>query len=269
MNTTTQLTERQVIYHCSDRGIVSHVEGIPSPETCRRLGGVISMGGRAHIDVVFEERISHHIPESIVYNLPWELTDEIVSPEELANAITAAEQAEADAKAAKITKAEARAIERAALPSRYPTLKPRTSDTSAHAAGARNLRKELKAAFPGVKFSVTCRHSSINVEWADGPTTATVDAIADRYQECSFDGMTDLESYRENDFAEIFGGGRYVFCQRSNTIEGMREAWRRIGCSEAEVIEKTENGRTYWDRWASPQDIGDHMFKAWVDTDLR
>lgn len=40
---------------------------------------------------------------------------------------------------------------------------------------AAHLRRELKAAFPGVKFQVRTRHSTtIDVDWSDGPTAEQV-----------------------------------------------------------------------------------------------
>lgn len=65
------------------------------------------------------------------------------------------------------------------------------------------IRKALKAAFPGQKFSVTTSYasmtSSTTVRWTDGPTTAEVDAVTDRFSSRGFDGMTDCTTYHEQD----------------------------------------------------------------------
>lgn len=62
---------------------------------------------------------------------------------------------------------------------------------------AKMIRKDLKAAFPGVKFSVRSHSyaggASIDIRWTDGPTSTQVDAITGRYQGSAFDGMVDLE----------------------------------------------------------------------------
>ncbi len=60
---------------------------------------------------------------------------------------------------------------------------------------AKIIRRELKAAFPAVKFSVRST-SSVNVRWMDGPSVAAVDAIVGRFQGKDFDGMQDLETSR-------------------------------------------------------------------------
>jgi hypothetical protein len=44
---------------------------------------------------------------------------------------------------------------------------------------AKNIRKQLKKAFPGVKFSVISDYSSVDVRWEFGPTAKAVDAIID------------------------------------------------------------------------------------------
>lgn len=57
------------------------------------------------------------------------------------------------------------------------------------------IRHDLRAAFPGVKFSVRCSRGTasawIGVHWTDGPTASQVDEITHRYQSRAFDGMTD------------------------------------------------------------------------------
>jgi hypothetical protein len=45
------------------------------------------------------------------------------------------------------------------------------------------VRKAVKDAHPGVKFSVQCRHGggTIDVNWTDVPTTRQVEATTKRY----------------------------------------------------------------------------------------
>jgi hypothetical protein len=85
---------------------------------------------------------------------------------------------------------------------------------------AKNIRTELKAAFPGVKFSVTSETFSggdaVDIGWELGPTTKQVEAITGKYQEGSFNGMEDIyETNRENIWPDIFGGAKYVSENRS------------------------------------------------------
>lgn len=69
------------------------------------------------------------------------------------------------------------------------------------------LRKELRAAFPGVKFSVRCATGTaaawINVTYDDGPTSLQVDAITRKFQGRTFNSQTD--SYDDNGTALIAG----------------------------------------------------------------
>lgn len=113
----------------------------------------------------------------------------------------------------------------------HPYLVPLAPGKYASAkAGAANLRRHLKHAFPGVKFSVRSDTfsggDSIDIKWAMGPTVKEVEAIADRYQEGHFNGMEDIyENDRENVWPALFGGAKYVNANREdgeayNTIAG-------------------------------------------------
>lgn len=57
------------------------------------------------------------------------------------------------------------------------------------------LRKELKAQFPGTKFSVTMARGSaygwLRVEYTDGPKYDEVTAVTRKFEASRFDGMTD------------------------------------------------------------------------------
>lgn len=65
------------------------------------------------------------------------------------------------------------------------------------ADSAKLMRKALKAAFPGQKFSVRSDvysgGASIDVTWTDGPLHDEVNRIAGQFQGASFDGMIDME----------------------------------------------------------------------------
>ena len=99
-------------------------------------------------------------------------------------------------------------------------------------AAAKNIRIELKAAFPGVKFSVkSSRFSmgdSIDVSWIDGPNAAQVDAIIDRYQAGSFNGMEDLYEYSRDAWKDAFGDAKYVHSRRGLSDKTMEAAIRTV-----------------------------------------
>ena len=84
---------------------------------------------------------------------------------------------------------------------------------SGAAIAAKNIKAELKIAFPETKFSVRSDRSSVNVSWTDGPTTNCVQSITSKYEEGSFNGMEDIYEYdREVDTS--YGSARYVFEER-------------------------------------------------------
>jgi hypothetical protein len=101
----------------------------------------------------------------------------------------------------------------------HPHLVPVDEKNNALVAAAKNIRKELTRAFPGVKFRVaSSRYSggdSIRAAWIDGPTSKEVEAIIDRYQGGTFDGMTDCYNYEHSAWRDAFGDAKYVFAERS------------------------------------------------------
>jgi hypothetical protein len=154
------------------------------------------------------------------------ITDKVMSAEEMKEALLEAAiiKAENDIKARE--KADAKEKEIKELPSKYPYLTPMDEAMKyrGHALGAKNLRIELKRAFPGVKFSVKSETysggDSIHVNWTDGPLKEDVKKISDKYQEGNFDGMEDIYNYdHENVFPKIFGGAKYVMEQRHESAE--------------------------------------------------
>ena len=71
---------------------------------------------------------------------------------------------------------------------------------------AKLIRKDLKANFPGVKFSVRSRRgSAINIEYTNGPAEADVKAIARKYEAAGFDGMIDYQYYISHWYNEATG----------------------------------------------------------------
>ena len=90
---------------------------------------------------------------------------------------------------------------------------------------AKLLRQALKAAFPGVKFSVRSSvyagGASIDVSWTDGPTEPDVEHITRLYTGATFDGMVDMKSYHsaliatpDGDVIEVHHGADFIFTHR-------------------------------------------------------
>lgn len=66
---------------------------------------------------------------------------------------------------------------------------------------AKRIRADLKAAFPGVKFSVRSSYfsqgSAVDVRYAGGPPEAEVQAIMNAYGGRGFDGTDDSTFYKK------------------------------------------------------------------------
>ena len=59
---------------------------------------------------------------------------------------------------------------------------------------AKMIRQDLKAAFPGVKFSVRKRdYNCVTIDWTDGPTNEAVKAVANKFSGGGVAGMIDSE----------------------------------------------------------------------------
>lgn len=59
----------------------------------------------------------------------------------------------------------------------------------------KEIRRALKDAFPGVKFSLRMSRGTgygwFSLSWTDGPTTSAADAVCNGFRSSYFDGMTD------------------------------------------------------------------------------
>lgn len=87
---------------------------------------------------------------------------------------------------------------------------------SEHAAAAKAIRRDLKAAFPTVAFRVRSSSfaggNAVDIDWVDGPTTRQVDRIVAAYEYGSFDGMRDL--YEVTNSRDDVPQVKYVQTQR-------------------------------------------------------
>jgi hypothetical protein len=123
----------------------------------------------------------------------------------------------------------ARSFAANALGQAYPHLIRASENTSSLIAATKNIRIELKAAFPGVKFSVKSERFSmgnaIRISWTDGPTSAQVEEITRRYEAGDFDGMTDCYNYRKDHaWTDAFGSGKYITMSREYSPELVQRA---------------------------------------------
>lgn len=103
---------------------------------------------------------------------------------------------------------------------------PATKRNLSAAETAVLVRKALKSAHPGVKFSVRSNNyaggASIHIGWTDGPTDPQVQQTARLFAGATFDGMTDMTSHHDSllsteDGAEIVHFGA-DFVQTHRTL---------------------------------------------------
>lgn len=111
------------------------------------------------------------------------------------------------------------------------------------------LRKALKAAHPGVKFSVrTSTYSggaSIDVRWTDGPTDDEVRRTTDLYRGATFDGMTDSKAYHSTILADEHGepsvvhfGADFIHTYRSLSDEFVAAAASLIAAQDHRGLDR-------------------------------
>ncbi len=211
------------------RGVIYAVHGEPSPASIQTLaGGAVVMGGRATFDIVFEcGEFAKQLPESILAGCGWKILDEPAAelPEIQAYVAQAKEEdakrAAAAAEADRLYKGE---VARLKADPKWAHL-TQVGQYSGSKEVAVNLRAEFKKLWPKVKFTVRKDgYDTVRVGWTDGPTTAEVKAVTGKYESGYFDGMDDCYHYSKNAFGEVFGDCRYVFENRSHSVEQMREA---------------------------------------------
>ncbi len=120
-----------------------------------------------------------------------------------------------------------------------------TTRTISTTETAKLIRKTLKDAFPGVKFSVRSSSyaggSSIRVSYTDGPCQEAVDAAVKPFAGGSFDGMTDSMSYHTSELngEKVRFGADFVFTNRdmSDKVWGEVAADLRAFANEARYVE--------------------------------
>lgn len=107
---------------------------------------------------------------------------------------------------------------KAELPGKFPYLTPvAQSSKRERVTTAENVRRELKASFPGVKFSVKIRsYDALNVSWIEGPSQEEVDNVLSKFEAGVMDWSGDFCDYTPSLFNVIFGGFKYIFTSRKS-----------------------------------------------------
>lgn len=182
----------------------------------------------------------------------WRDTGEVLGADKIAEFKAAAEvtraRLELEAKQAADHKAARDAQNRQQWEKEFPYLeKAKGSTKTPHALAAANIRRELARAFPGHKFSVRSDSysggNSVDVSWELGPTTKDVEAIVNKYERGTFNGMEDIYEYNSSQWPEIYGGVKYVQCHRS---EGEGFDLVCAALCDAWEVEKPTDGKSFW-----------------------
>lgn len=173
------------------------------------------------------------------------LDEPVRSADEVLDLIEKAAQAGKQAKEAATVKAQDKQARLEALPGLYPYLVLlQGSGRSAHAVGAGNIKRELARVFPAVKFHVKSQSysggNSISVGWTDGPSSEAVDKVIGKYEEGSFDGMTDSYTYdHDRVWPDVFGGAKYVSPSRNCSAGAFDKVAAEMGYPQARMNDKT------------------------------
>ena len=134
-----------------------------------------------------------------------------------------------------------------------------------------NIRRLLKSAFPGVKFSVRTERGSmmtaVDIQWEDGPTQATVDQMLSVFEEGRFDSMTDYYEYKPTEWTRTFGSAKYISTTRSHSdlllAQVIATIQQQTRATSAPAVEEHRKGNTYS---TSPYQIRPGMpFISWQE----
>ncbi len=103
------------------------------------------------------------------------------------------------------------------LASQYPHLQQGQGAKIA----AVNIRRLLKSAFPGVKFSVRTEYGSmmdaVNITWEDGPTQKSVESVVKCFQETKFNSHALEWDHCRDQWTRTFGGAKYITANREHS----------------------------------------------------
>ncbi len=130
------------------------------------------------------------------------------------------------------------------------------SNDSPLRVAAKNIRIELAAQYPSIKFTVNSKRfsmgNSIRVGWTDGPTSKEVDTIINKYSAGTFDGMVDLYTYSHNAFIDKYGSGKYITSNRHYSDEFVAMAIEALKVEYNAVIFPSVDDFNMGKAWGTP-----------------
>ena len=213
-------------------GVVYAIHGEQRPQSVGTIGGVMSVGGNAYFDIAFTNGTeSKKLPESILYGVQWKIFPVVVSAEEISamREFTASETARKEIEEQKKAEEFATSVAALKVDPKYKDLQQTGQGAEYSKLVAINLRRELKTAFPGVKFAVKMDgYDSVNIGWLDGPTKAAAQEITKKYSGGSFDGMEDIYRHSRSPWTSVFGSAKYIFETRQHSVEALTKAVEKV-----------------------------------------
>lgn len=166
---------------------------------------------------------------------------------------------------------EAKELEKkrkADLRDKYIRENPKLETGISYITASKNIRRELKKSFPGIKFYVNSSGysggNSIDIKWTDGPTIKQVQGLTTKYEYGSFDGMTDSYNYdRRNFWVEIFGGTKYLNTSRSYSDDHIKKALENFGECDGKIytVEDYKQGRIFTQNQSHSHWVNEEMEK--------
>lgn len=129
---------------------------------------------------------------------------------------------------------------------------------STSAICAKQIREELKKAFPETMFSVTSKNfsggNSVSIRWENNETQEEVEALVKKYQYGHFDSMQDLYEYdnKHNGIQQV----KYVLCSRTITDDKYRLAIDYIikhfsGCENMKPEDMNKMNNELNEKWGA------------------
>lgn len=95
--------------------------------------------------------------------------------------------------------------------------------TAQQVKAAKSIKADLRLRWPGIPFRVRSRGfaggTAVHITWPreTGPTRETVYKMVERYEEGTFDGVTDSYRYNTDEANVAFraqnGGAKYIICR--------------------------------------------------------
>mgnify|MGYP000261116379 CR=1 FL=1 len=125
---------------------------------------------------------------------------------------------------------------------------------------AQLIRAELKATFPGFKFSVTSDYNSIRIRWNDGPAPKKIQEITGKYKMGSFNGMEDIYEYtnRNPDLPQVL----YIFDERQVSDAVKNQVIADLHLPEEEVNTYTGERRIWLEIQERSYDLSGNLIVA-------